>query len=116
MLLTSVVLAAAASSHQPQLVHAVQQQPRHAGAAWPISTMSQGTRLSDAALEQLQSESEALVGKLEAAIGVLRREKEDVEHSLPGMKETLLYVELTNLQKMCYRAVLDRTARYYGRM
>lgn len=39
---------------------------------------------------------------------LLRREKEDVEHSLPGMKETLLYVEITNLQKMCYRAVLER--------
>ena len=24
------------------------------------------------------------------------------------MKETLLYVEITNLQKMCYRAVLER--------
>jgi len=39
---------------------------------------------------------------------LLRREKEDVEQSLPGMKETLLYVEITNLQKMCYRAVLER--------
>ena len=39
---------------------------------------------------------------------LLRREKEDVEHTLPGMKETLLYVEITNLQKMCYRAVLER--------
>ncbi|KAL1508490.1 hypothetical protein AB1Y20_004591 [Prymnesium parvum] len=39
---------------------------------------------------------------------LLRRVKEDVEHSLPGMKETLLYVEITNLQKMCYRAVLER--------
>ena len=39
---------------------------------------------------------------------LLRRAKEDVEHTLPGMKETLLYVEITNLQKMCYRAVLER--------
>lgn len=39
---------------------------------------------------------------------LLRREKEDVEHSLPGMQEMLLYVEITNLQKMCYRAVLER--------
>ena len=39
---------------------------------------------------------------------LLRREKEDVEATLPGMKETLLYVEITNLQKMCYRAVLER--------
>jgi len=39
---------------------------------------------------------------------LLRREKDDVENSIPGMKETLLYVEITNLQKMCYRAVLER--------
>ena len=33
---------------------------------------------------------------------LLRREKDDVENSIPGMKETLLYVEITNLQKMCH--------------
>ena len=42
---------------------------------------------------------------------MLRREKEDVEQSLPGMKETLLFVEITNLQKMCYRAVLERNRK-----
>ena len=39
---------------------------------------------------------------------MLRREKADVLKNLPGMKETLLYVEITNMQKLCYRAVLER--------
>ena len=42
-----------------------------------------------AALEQLQSESEALVGKLEAAIGVLRREKEEADVELSNTKAAL---------------------------
>ena len=31
-----------------------------------------------------------------------------LQASLPGMQETLLYVEITNLQKLCYKAVLER--------
>ena len=37
---------------------------------------------------------------------LLRREKEDVE-TLQPMQEVLLHVEITNLQKVCYRAVLE---------
>ena len=44
---------------------------------------------TDGELEQLQSESEALVGKLEAAIGVLRREKEEADVELSNTKAAL---------------------------
>jgi SNF2 family DNA or RNA helicase len=37
---------------------------------------------------------------------LLRREKADVE-TLHPMQETLLHVEITNMQKICYRAVLE---------
>jgi len=39
---------------------------------------------------------------------LLRREKADVEKSLQSMQETLIYVEITNLQKLCYRACLEQ--------
>jgi chromodomain-helicase-DNA-binding protein 7 len=39
---------------------------------------------------------------------LLRREKADVEKSLHALKETLVYVEITNLQKLCYRACLEQ--------
>ena len=39
---------------------------------------------------------------------LLRREKEDVEKSLAPMMETLLYVQITTLQKICYKAIYDR--------
>ena len=38
---------------------------------------------------------------------LLRREKADVE-TLQPMKETTIQVEITNLQKVCYRAVLEQ--------
>ena len=39
---------------------------------------------------------------------MLRREKDDVELTLHPIRETLLYVEITDLQKLCYRAVLEQ--------
>lgn len=39
---------------------------------------------------------------------LLRREKADVEKSLLALQETLLFVEITNLQKLCYRACLEQ--------
>lgn len=47
---------------------------------------------------------------------LLRREKADVEKSLHALKETLVYVEITNLQKLCYRACLEqnRTLLLHG--
>ena len=39
---------------------------------------------------------------------LLRRTKADVELNLLPMKETLIEVEITNFQKRCYRAILER--------
>ena len=38
----------------------------------------------------------------------MRRLKEDVEKSIPVKEETIIEVELTNIQKRYYRAILER--------
>ena len=38
---------------------------------------------------------------------VLRRRKHEVEKSLKPLSETIVWVELTRYQKMCYRAILE---------
>lgn len=38
---------------------------------------------------------------------VLRRRKHEVESSLAPLSETIVWVELTRYQKMCYRALLE---------
>lgn len=57
---------------------------------------------------QLRSESEVL--KLQALLKpmMLRRLKEDVEKTLAPKEETIIEVELTNIQKKYYRAILER--------
>lgn len=57
---------------------------------------------------QLKSESEVL--KLQALLKpmMLRRLKEDVEKTLAPKEETIIEVELTNIQKKYYRAILER--------
>lgn len=57
---------------------------------------------------QLKSESEVI--KLQALLKpmMLRRLKEDVEKSLAPKEETIIEVELTNIQKKYYRAILER--------
>jgi len=39
---------------------------------------------------------------------LLRRVKEDVETTIPAKEETIIHVELTNLQKKYYRAIFER--------
>lgn len=41
---------------------------------------------------------------------LLRRVKEDVEKSIPPKEETIVYVEMTNLQKTFYRAVYEKVS------
>ena len=43
---------------------------------------------------------------------LLRREKEDVETSLPPREETLITVEMTPLQRQVYRALYDKNYLY----
>lgn len=72
---------------------------------------------------QHQSEFAAMYGQLkdseqvqrlqqELAPIMLRRQKEDVEKSIPPKEETLVHVELTRLQKAYYRAVLERNRAF----
>ncbi|XP_071513861.1 uncharacterized protein [Panulirus ornatus] len=55
-------------------------------------------------------ETEDQVTKLQALLKpmMLRRMKEDVEKSLAPKEETIIEVELTNIQKKYYRAILER--------
>ena len=46
---------------------------------------------------------------------MLRRQKEDVEKSIPPKEETLINVELTRLQKTYYRAVYERNRTFLSR-
>ena len=46
---------------------------------------------------------------------LLRRMKEDVEKSIPPKEETLVEVELTSLQKLYYRAILERNRDFLNR-
>jgi SNF2 family DNA or RNA helicase len=46
---------------------------------------------------------------------MLRRQKEDVEKSIPPKEETLIRVELTKLQKSYYKAILERNRAFLMR-
>ncbi len=46
---------------------------------------------------------------------MLRRLKEDVEKSLAPKTETIVEVELTNIQKKYYRAILERNFAFLAR-
>lgn len=46
---------------------------------------------------------------------MLRRLKEDVEKSLAPKEETIIEVELTNIQKKYYRAILERNFNYLSK-
>jgi chromodomain-helicase-DNA-binding protein 7 len=39
---------------------------------------------------------------------MLRRMKEDVEQSIPPLQETIIDVEMTNMQKTIYRALYEK--------
>jgi len=43
---------------------------------------------------------------------MLRRLKEDVEKNLAAKEETIIEVELTNIQKKYYRAILEKNFTY----
>ena len=45
----------------------------------------------------------------------LRRMKEDVEKSLKAKEETIVEVELTNIQKKYYRAILERNFAFLSK-
>ena len=49
---------------------------------------------------------EKLKSKLEPFL--LRRMKEDVESSIPPLQETIIDIELTNIQKMVYKTVYEK--------
>ena len=55
-------------------------------------------------------QSEEQVDKLKAVLKpmMLRRLKEDVEKSLAPKEETIIEVELTNIQKKYYRGILEK--------
>lgn len=46
---------------------------------------------------------------------LLRRQKEDVEKSLPPKEETIIEVELTPVQKQWYRAIYERNTAFLSR-
>ena len=46
---------------------------------------------------------------------MLRRQKEDVEKSIPPKEETLVNVELTRMQKQYYRAIYERNRAFLSR-
>lgn len=61
--------------------------------------------------------TEAQVDKLKAILKpmMLRRLKEDVEKSLAPKEETIIEVELTNVQKKYYRAILERNFAFLSK-
>jgi len=64
---------------------------------------------------QLKSETE--VQKLQVLLKpmMLRRLKEDVEKSIAPKEETVVEVELTNIQKKYYRAILERNFSFLSK-
>ena len=46
---------------------------------------------------------------------MLRRLKEDVEKNLAAKEETIIEVELTNIQKKYYRAILERNFSFLAK-
>ena len=46
---------------------------------------------------------------------MLRRLKEDVEKTLASKEETIVEVELTNIQKKYYRAILERNFSFLAK-
>ena len=46
---------------------------------------------------------------------MLRRLKEDVEKNLAAKEETIIEVELTNIQKKYYRAILERNFTFLAK-
>merc|ERR1711874_123509 len=61
--------------------------------------------------------SDDQVNKLQALLKpmMLRRMKEDVEKSLKPKEETIIEVELTNIQKKYYRAILERNFAFLSK-
>ncbi|NXF13556.1 CHD8 protein, partial [Smithornis capensis] len=61
--------------------------------------------------------TEEQVQKLQALLKpmMLRRLKEDVEKNLAPKQETIIEVELTNIQKRLYRAILERNFAYLAK-
>jgi chromodomain-helicase-DNA-binding protein 7 len=61
--------------------------------------------------------SETQVQKLQALLKpmMLRRLKEDVEKSIAPKEETIVEVELTNMQKKYYRAILERNFSFLSK-
>uniref|UniRef100_S4RNB3 Chromodomain helicase DNA binding protein 9 n=1 Tax=Petromyzon marinus TaxID=7757 RepID=S4RNB3_PETMA len=64
-----------------------------------------------------QLKSEEQVQKLQAILKpmMLRRLKEDVEKNLAPKQETIIEVELTNIQKKYYRAILERNFSFLAK-
>jgi len=61
--------------------------------------------------------TEKQVDNLQRKLGpyILRRLKEDVEDSIPPLKETVIDVELTMIQKAYYRAIYERNRSFLSR-
>jgi chromodomain-helicase-DNA-binding protein 7 len=64
-----------------------------------------------------QCETEKQVGALQDILKpmMLRRLKEDVEKNLKPKEETIVEVELTNIQKKYYRAILEKNFTYLAK-
>ncbi|XP_067128566.1 LOW QUALITY PROTEIN: chromodomain-helicase-DNA-binding protein 7-like [Centruroides vittatus] len=73
---------------------------------------------TEAFLEEFgELKTEGQVEKLKALLKpmMLRRLKEDVEKSLAPKEETIVEVELTNIQKKYYRAILERNFTFLSK-
>ena len=73
---------------------------------------------SDAFMKEFgDMQSDGQVNKLQALLKplMLRRMKEDVEKSLKPKEETIVEVELTNIQKKYYRAILERNFTFLSK-
>ena len=63
----------------------------------------------------LRSKEQVAQLQLELETVMLRRVKEDVEKSIPPKEETIVSVELTQLQKQYYRAIFERNRAFLSR-
>lgn len=85
---------------------------------WSILNFMDPTRFKDGTekrfLEEHDLRSAADVERLQALLKplMLRRLKEDVEKSIPVKEETIIEVELTNLQRAYYKAILEKNFQH----
>ena len=87
---------------------------------WALLNLVQPERFSSPqafyhAYGELKTAEEVALLQKDLAPIMLRRQKEDVEKSIPPKEETIINVELTRLQKAYYRAIFERNRAFLTR-